>query len=193
MNDPKLSPADAMVVFADLQGGIVDLPLTSPRAQVIKAARGVAKLARVFDMPTLISAIPDHGGGPAQVIPDMAEVRGGPIETIQRTTPDSWANDAIRAAIQKTGRKTLILSGVATEIAIQLLALSATANGYKVYVVTDACGGLSARSEDAALRRLTAAGVVTTSVVALAGELAGDFSQAKGGEAISTVFDMVAG
>lgn len=193
MNDPKLSPNDAVVVFADLQGGIIDLPLTSPRDKVIKAARGVAKLARIFDMPTLISAIPDHGGGPAQVIPDLAEVRGVPIRTLQRTTPDSWANGPIREAIEQTGRKTLILSGVATEIAIQLLALSATANGYKVHVVTDACGGLSDRTEDAALRRLVAAGVVTTSVVALAGELAGDFSQPVGGEAISVVFDIVAG
>ena len=40
-------------------------------------------------------------------------------------------------------------------------------------VVVDACGGISPRTEDAALRPLVQASVVTTSIVSIAGQLAG--------------------
>jgi DNA-binding transcriptional ArsR family regulator len=56
-----------------------------------------------------------------------------------------------------------------------------------------ACGGLSPRTEDAALRRLTQAGVVTTSVASVAGQLAGDFTQASGAQALGVLYEMVAG
>jgi hypothetical protein len=59
-----------------------------------------------------------------------------------------------------------------------------------VQVVVDACGGLSARSEDAALRRLMQAGVVTTSLPSIAGQLAGDFTQHKGAQAIGILYEM---
>jgi hypothetical protein len=58
-------------------------------------------------------------------------------------------------------------------------------NGYTVHVVLDACGGISARSEQAAVIRLAQAGVVLTSVAALAGDLATDFTQPKAQAAIS--------
>lgn len=190
MNDPKLSPSDVLIVFADLQAGIVDLPLTIDKDDLRRGVRGLAKLAKTLDIPVVVSVIPDHGGGPAQPIAELAEVVAR-YKPLQRSAPDSWANDAIRQAIEASGRKTLLVAGVATEIAVQLLSLSAAANGYRVLVVEDACGGLSARSEDAAFRRLAAAGVGMTSVVALAGEFAGDFGQPQGGAVISVVYDMV--
>jgi len=189
MNDPKMSPSDVLIVFADLQAGIIDLDLTIDKDDLRRGVRGLVKLAKTLNLPVILSVLPDHGGGPARLIPELAAIDAKPL---QRTTPDSWANAGIREAIERTGRKTILVSGIATEIAVQLLSLSATANGYRVLVVEDACGGLSARSEDAALRRLVAAGVTTTSVVALAGELAGDFSQPTGGTVISVVYDMVA-
>ena len=60
-------------------------------------------------------------------------------------------------------------------------------------IVIDACGGLSPRSEDAALRRLVQAGVVMTSVASLAGQLAGDFTSAKGGRALGVLYEMAGG
>jgi hypothetical protein len=59
--------------------------------------------------------------------------------------------------------------------------------------VIDACSGLSPRTEDAALRRLTQAGVVTTSLPSIAGQLAGDFTQSKGNQALGILYEMVSG
>jgi nicotinamidase-related amidase len=96
----------------------------------------------------------------------------------------------IASAIKATGRKTLLISGVATELAVQLAALTAADDGYRVYVVLDACGGMSERTEQAALRRLAKAGATTVSVMTLAGELAGDFREPKAQQAIGILYEM---
>jgi len=80
---------------------------------------------------------------------------------------------------------------VATEIAVHWLVLSGIANGYRVYVVADACGGLAVRSEEAAFRRFVAAGAVMTSVASFASEISGDFTKPIGRDAIDVVYDLI--
>ena len=50
-------------------------------------------------------------------------------------------------------------------------AISAAADGYKVYALMDASGSWSAFSKDIVLARLTQAGVIPTDVIALVSEL----------------------
>jgi hypothetical protein len=57
-------------------------------------------------------------------------------------------------------------------------------------VVLDACGGMSEHTEQAALLRMVRAGATTVSVMTLAGELAGDFRQAKAQQAIGILYEM---
>jgi nicotinamidase-related amidase len=184
--------SDAVILFADLQEGISDLPLTVPYANLQRSVRALAQLAKIFGIPVIVSTVPGQDGGAAKVMPVIGEVLGS-LKDYQRTTPASFANEAIASAVAATGRKTVLVSGVATEVAVQFACLSAVELGYNVQIVTDACGGVSARTEEAAFRRLTAAGVTSTSVPALAGELAGDFSQPKGQAAIGVLFQMAAG
>ncbi len=187
----KLRPDEAVVIFGDFQTGIAELPLTVPAEGLRRSAWGLARLAEVFDMPTFAMSIPKADGRKAEIIPEITRTRTR-YQQFLRTTPDSFEHEAFREAIEKTGRKVLIVCGIATEICLHWLVLSGIANGYRIYVVVDACGGLSARSEEAAFRRFEAAGAVMSSVVSLAGELAGDFvSSPAAGEAIAVVYRMI--
>ncbi|MFT3721673.1 isochorismatase family protein [Pseudorhodoferax sp.] len=188
--NPKLQPSDAVVVFADVQTGIVNLPLTVEPARLLRSVQGLARLAELFDLPTLALTIPKRGGGEPEVVPQITQVRSR-YQHLQRTTPDSFENTAIRDALSATGRRTLIVCGIATEIVVHWLTLSGIANGYRVYVVVDACAGLGERSEAAAFRRFEAAGAVMSSVVSLAGELAGDMTQPRGRDAVEVVYQLV--
>jgi nicotinamidase-related amidase len=87
----------------------------------------------------------------------------------------------------------LVLAGVASEIVVQRTALDAIAAGYTVHVAVDACGGISARTEDAAWRRIVQAGGVTTSVTTFAAELAGDFTTELGGKTLGIMFETLSG
>ena len=185
----RINPQDTVVLFADLQAGIVELSQTNPLDRLKKAVRALAKLAKLLDMPAVLSGVRGEDGGPAKMIPQIAEGLGD-LPTQYRTTCDSFLNEAVAAAIKATGRKTLLISGVATEIAVQLPALTASDQGYRVYVVLDACGGMSERTEQAALLRMAKAGATTVSVMTLAGELAGDFREARAQQAIGILYEM---
>lgn len=190
MSNPKLSPSDAVAIFADVHQGIVGLPLTVPAPELMRAIEGLATLAELFDIPTFALSIPKLTGEEPEFVPQLAKVRSR-FTRLQRTTPDSFDNTAIRAALEATGRKTLVVCGVATEVAVHWLVVSGLANGYRVYVVADACGGLGTRSEDAAFRRFVAAGAVMTSVASLAGEFAGDFTRPVGRAAVDVIYAMM--
>jgi nicotinamidase-related amidase len=126
------------------------------------------------------------------VTPEIAGALGELPQNV-RTTTDAFLDGPTRAAIAATKRQTLLIAGVATEIIVQHSALSGAARGLHVQLVLDACGGLSSRTEEAALRRLTQAGVVTTSIASLAGQLAGDVSLPKGQQALGIFYEMVSG
>lgn len=185
----RIEPQDALVLFADLQAGIVELTQTNALDRLKKAVRALAQLAKLFDIPVIVTGIRGEDGNAAKIIPQIGEILGN-LSTHHRTTCDSFLNPEIVSAIEATGRKTLLLSGVATELAVQLPALSASDQGYRVYVVLDACGGMSVRTEQAALLRLAKAGATTLSVMTLAGELAGDFREARAQQAIGILYEM---
>ena len=188
-SNSRIDPADAVILFADLQAGIVERTQTLELNRLKAGVLGLAKLAKLFGMPAIVAGVRGEDGSPAKMIGEILEGLG-PLPTRHRTTCDSFLNEEIVAAIEATGRKTLLISGVATELAVQLPALTACDQGYRVYVVLDACGGMSERTEQAALLRLTKAGATTVSVMTLAGEMAGDFRDAKAQQAIGILYEM---
>jgi nicotinamidase-related amidase len=189
MSHSRIQPEDAVILFADLQSGIVELTQTNPLPRLKKAVRGLAKLAQLLEIPAIVTGIRGEDGSPAAVIPEIAEGLGE-LPTFHRTTCDSFLNEEIAAAIHATGRKTLLISGVATELAVQLPALTASDHGYRVFAVFDACGGMSERTEQAALQRMAKAGAAAVSVMTLAGEFAGDFREPRAQHAIAILFEM---
>ena len=108
-----------------------------------------------------------------------------------RTSADSLENADIKAAVESTGRKTLLIGGTVTEIAVQMAALSGLALGYRVFVVVEAVAGAGERTEDAAFHRLLQAGATTTSATALCLEIAGDFRQPKGQQAMKILGELM--
>jgi isochorismate hydrolase len=184
-----ISVQDAVILFADLQAGIVELTATNPLERLKKGVRALAKLAKLLQIPAVVTGVRGENGEPAKVIPEIEEGLGE-LPMLYRTTCDSFLNAEIVSAIKATGRKTLLISGVATELAVQLAALGAADAGYKAYVVIDACGGMSERTEQAAILRISKAGATTVSVMTLAGELAGDLLEPRAQQAIGIVYEM---
>jgi len=184
-----ISPEDCVVIFADLQAGIADRLLTVDPDTLKRGVKALAKLTKIFSLPFVVSAVAGRSGEPA-IMPEITDQLGD-FPTYRHTSADSFANQPIAEAIMSTGRGTLLAAAVATEVAVQLLCLSASRLGLTAYVVIDACAGLSARTEDAALRRLSAGGVQPVSIACLAGELAGDFASAQGQAARDVLWEMV--
>ncbi|RAO78079.1 hydrolase [Dyella jiangningensis] len=161
MNLPLLVPGDCALVFVDQQAGLAFGVGSIDRQVLLNHSIALARTAKVFGVPIVAStsATKVYSGPmmPAlqRAIPDVA--------AIDRRNMNAWEDDAVREAIIGTGRGKLLVSGMLTEACVSFLALSAANEGYEVFVVGDACGGLTAQSHELALLRMQAAGVRMTS------------------------------
>ena len=129
---------------------------------------------------------------PTGVTPEIAGALGTLDHHVSgRSTANAFTHPATASEVARLGRKTLLLAGVLTEVMIQHTGLSGAARGYDVQVVVDACGALSSRTEDAALRRLAQTGVTITSSASIAAQLMGDLTQGpKAAEALKLLFEI---
>ena len=157
MNDSafSLNPNDVMILFADLETGIIEGAKTNDLAHLKRSVAALAKLAAIFQFPVVVSAA---SGAGLKLMTEITDALGN-ITEHTRGTADAFDDVGSRQAIMATGRKTLLIAGVSTEIIVQHSALSALKQGFSVQVVVDACAGLGERTEDAAFRRMTEAGV----------------------------------
>jgi isochorismate hydrolase len=173
-------------VFLDLQEEIVKNNRTCQDLQV--HVRALAKLAALHGIPAIASSVPPGGAYISEVLEPLPDLKPMP-----RMFTSAFADAATSDAIGETGRSTLLLAGVASEIVVQRTALEAIVRGYEVFVAVDACGGVNPRTEDAAWRRIVQAGGVTTSVTTFAAELAGDFSTELGGKTLAIMYEVLGG
>ncbi len=175
---------NAAVLFLDLQAEIVKNNRTLPLERLQRCAGALAKLAALHGLPVFISSVPPGGEYLKAVLEPLAHADVRP-----RMQTSAFADTGLVEGLRASGRRVLILSGVASEIVVQRTALDALAAGYAVQVAVDACGGVDARTEDAAWRRITAAGGVTTSATTFGAELTGDFSTELGGKTLGIVYE----
>jgi nicotinamidase-related amidase len=180
--------ATAAVMFLDLQVEIVPNSRTNPLPTLSRHAGALAKLATLHGLPVFASSVPPGGAFLSEVIDAVPGLEPRP-----RTFTTAFADEGLAAAVAASGRRTLVLAGVASEIVVQRTALDAIAAGYTVHVAVDACGGIGARTEDAAWRRIVQAGGIVTSVTTFAAELAGDFTTELGGKTLGIMYETLGG
>ncbi len=178
---------NAAVLFLDLQEEIVKNSRTVKLERLQRTAGALAKLVALHKLPVFLSAVPPGGAFLDAVLAPLGAVQPRP-----RTQTTAFSDQGLVDALRASGRKILILAGVASEIVVQRTALDALFAGYEVQVAVDACGGIDARTEDAAWRRIGASGGVTTSVTTFAAELTGDFTTELGGASLGIVYETMA-
>jgi nicotinamidase-related amidase len=187
MSQPIPTRSNAAVVFLDLQEGIVVNSRTMPVAPLRARATALAKLAALHGLPAFASSVPPGGAYLDDVLAPLPGLKPRP-----RTQTSGFADAGLVDALRASGRTILVLSGVASEIVVQRTALDALAAGFGVHVAVDACGGISERTEEAAWRRIVAAGGVTTSATTFIAELAGDFTSELGGKTLGIMYETLA-
>lgn len=170
----RLTPENSAVLFIDHQTGLCNGITTQTPADFKANVVGLAKIARIFKLPTVLTTSAEDGPNG----PFLPEVRGLLPDAVLVSRPgeiNSWENADVVNAVQATNRKKLIIAGVSTEVCLAFVALSAVRAGYDVYAVIDASGSWNKLVEDVAIKRMTQAGVHPVTVVAVGAELQGDW------------------
>jgi nicotinamidase-related amidase len=102
---------------------------------------------------------------------------------IDRSSMNAWEDKAFLDAVKKTGRKRLIFGALYTEICLAFPVVDALKDGYEATFVVDAVGGLSQLAHRTAIERLTAAGAIPNTSLALVTELFRDWKSPVAGKA----------
>jgi nicotinamidase-related amidase len=170
----RLSTDDAIALFIDHQSGLISLVQDYPPGEFKNNVLAFADIAKFFDLPAVLTtSFEDGPNGPIvpeirQTLPDAAYIaRPGQI--------NAWDNEDFVRAIERTGRRQLIIAGVVTDVCVAFPALSAVQAGYQVFVVTDASGTFNKAVRNAALARMTSAGVQLMNWFSVACELQRDW------------------
>src|ERR1700726_3240732 len=136
-------------------------------SQVITNATAVAKAAKIFDVPTLLTTAFAERQNLIKEIQDVF-----PEQTpLDRSTLNSWEDRRVVNWVKQTGKKKLVMAGLWTEVCLSMPVLSALADEYDVYIVPDASGGSSLEAHDLAVQRMVQAGAKPLSVIAYISEL----------------------
>ncbi len=151
-----LTPQNSAVVLIDHQPQMAFAVQSIDRTLLVNNVTGLAKAAKVFNVPTIITSVAEKSfSGP--IFPEVQAVFPN-LKPIDRTSMNSWDDKRFVEAVKKTGRRKLVMAALWTEVCLTMPALDALAEGYEVYVVTDASGGVSKEAHDAAIARLVQAG-----------------------------------
>jgi nicotinamidase-related amidase len=170
-----IQPDQCVLLLVDMQAGLGFGTESIPRQVLLNNAVALAQTAAAFSIPVIATTSASRVySGPLfpqvqAVLPDL--------KPMERRNMNAWEDEAVRTAVQATGRKRILLAGLLTEACVSFPALSALKDGYEVFVVGDTCGGLTAASHDLALRRIEQAGGHLTSWIQVLLEFQRDWTR----------------
>ena len=173
-NPSQLNPAETQLLFCDLQKQIVGRSKTTEPKALARSAAVLAQLGRVFSLPVTISVVPEGNDAP-ELVEELAKATPNAPQFL-RANASPFLDEKTTAALDENGRKTLVIAGFTTEVVVLHAVTAAIDQGYRVLVPVDVCGGMSERTEAAALRQIEGYGGEITSTVTLATALEPDFT-----------------
>src|SRR5258706_15375936 len=169
-----LTPEECVVVLIDHQPfQFANLHSHEP-TMIVNNVIGLAKFAKAFKVPVILSTVLAPRGG--RIIKGLQDVFPDQ-KPIDRTYINAWQDQRLVDAVKATGRRKLVLAALWTEMCLAMPAIQALGEGYEVYVVTDASGGVSVEAHDMAVRRMVQAGAVPITWIALSGEWQRDWAR----------------
>jgi nicotinamidase-related amidase len=167
---PVIDVNDSAMLLIDHQSGLFqtvkDLSILELRANVTT----LAKIATLAKIPVITSAsVPQGPNGP--LIPEVHKFAPHAKYIARKGEINVWDSPEFVAAVEGTGRKTLIIAATITSVCMAFPSISAVHAGYKVFAVIDASGTYSKMAQEITMARVVQAGVVPIDTAAVCSEI----------------------
>ncbi|MCH2014408.1 hydrolase [Acinetobacter ursingii] len=170
----RLDKNDAAVLLVDHQTGLLSLVRDIDPDKFKNNVLAVADIAQYFNLPTILTtSFEDGPNGP--LVPELKALFPDAPYIARPGQINAWDNEDFVKAVKATGKKQLIIAGVVTEVCVAFPTLSALAEGFEVFVITDASGTFNHLTRDAAWDRMSQAGAQLMTWFGAAGELHRDW------------------
>jgi nicotinamidase-related amidase len=155
-SEKLLTPKNHTLILIDHQPQMAFATRSIDVAELRNNVTGLAKAASAFKVPTILTTVAAKSfSGP--VFPELQAVFPD-LKPIDRTTMNTWEDQRVVDQVKKYGRKKVVMAALWTEVCLLEPALSAIDEGYDVYIVTDASGGVTKEAHDMSVQRMVQAG-----------------------------------
>lgn len=170
----RLNKDDVAVLLVDHQTGLLSLVRDIDPDKFKNNVLALGDIAEYFKLPTILTTSFESGpNGP--LVPELKEQFPDAPFIARPGQINAWDNEDFVKAVKATGKKQLLIAGVVTEVCVAFPTLSALAEGYEVFVVTDASGTFNALTRDSAWDRMSSAGAQLITWFGVACELHRDW------------------
>jgi nicotinamidase-related amidase len=172
-----LTPDNHVLVLIDFEGQMAFATKSIAISELRTNTAIIAGASKIFNVATIVTTVAEESfSGP--VFPEIEEFYPQATSNyIDRTSMNTWEDEAAYKAITDTGKKKIVLAGLWTGVCIVGPALSALSEGYEVYVITDACGDVSTEAHERAVQRMVHSGVKPITSVQYLLELQRDWAR----------------
>jgi nicotinamidase-related amidase len=180
-----LTPDNCVVAVIDLQPQMLFGVANFDRQMIINNNVALLKAAKVFEIPVVLSTVETKSFS-GNMWPQIQALF--PNQTpIERTSMNSWDDKNFVAAIEKSGKKKIVLSGLWTETCVALPTVQAIHDNYEVYVVEDCCGDVNQLSHDNSMKRVIQAGAKPVTALSVMLEWQRDWAERDSYDAIMDI------
>jgi len=172
-----LTPDNHTLVLIDFEGQMGFATKNIPIAELRTNVAIISGASKIFNVATIVTTVAEESfSGP--VFPEVEEFYPQATSNyIDRTSMNTWEDEAAYNAITATGKKKIVLAGLWTGVCIVGPALSALSEGYEVYAITDACGDVSVEAHERAIQRMVHSGVKPVTSIQYLLELQRDWAR----------------
>jgi nicotinamidase-related amidase len=172
--DALLTPDNSVLILIDHQPFQFAGLRSHDTQTIINNVVGLAKSAKLFNVPTLLTTVVEERGG--YILKQLQDVFPEQ-KPINRTFINTWEDTRVVEWVKKTGRKKIVMAALWTEICLAMPVIHALGDGYEVYIVTDASGGVTLEAHEMAIHRMIQAGAVPITWTVFASELQRDWAR----------------
>jgi nicotinamidase-related amidase len=155
---------DCCLILIDVQQGFLDKLPKKENKRLAKRLLWLLKVAVRLGIPLVVTAEDIKRNG--SVIPKLSRALPVETEVHNKMVFDLTADPKIMSAVQATGRKTAVLTGMETDVCVAHSALGLLEQGYRVVVVEDVCAS-PGKAHANGLARIRDAGALLSNVKSL--------------------------
>ncbi len=154
----KLDRTKAAVLVIDVQSRLTPSMPPDALARVVKYGRALVGAGKELGMPVL--ATEQYPKGLGETIPELREVL--PSAPLQKMHFSCGADPAFAAALEKTGRRQIVVCGMETHVCVFQTVRDLVGMGYEVHVCADAVSSRTEEHRRTGLELCREAGAIVT-------------------------------
>jgi hypothetical protein len=166
-NIPRLNPENILFVFIDLQEKLLvkipDVQRLLSRTDLLIGA------ANVLSLPYMLTT--QYRKGLGEIAGSLRDKIKVPV--LDKTSFSCVGDEIVARELEKSGRRSIVISGVETHICVLQTSLDLLAKGFRVSVVADAVGARNDTDHELGLKRMESAGALPVTAEMVIYELLG--------------------